>query len=214
MEWESILHILGEYGYPGLFFYLWVGIFIFPLPNEVIVMSVAIAAEQGVLDPVFAFATAYAGILFAITSMYFLGRYTGKYLMGYFNRRDKFKRLIFQSNILINKYHAFSLSISYFIPGIRLFLPFIYGFSRLSLSSFALFSYTGALLWLSLTFYLGYQFGDEFDRVLFYEKEVLFVLLAIAAIYIFFQLHKIARSRGKETGKETSRNTLKQKERA
>ncbi|PLS15676.1 DedA family protein [Bacillus sp. M6-12] len=214
MEWESFLHILGQYGYPGLFIYLWVGIFIIPIPNEVIIMSVSIAAEQGLLNPGFAFITAYAGILFAITSIYFMGRFTGAHLMGYFNRKKKFKRLIYRSKRLLNKYHAFSLSISYFIPGMRLFLPFIYGFSKLSFLTFALFSYTGALVWLSLTFFLGYQLGDEFDRILMYEKEALLVLLVLSALYVFFQLYKRAGIRGKDAVKETGKHSLKQEKRA
>ncbi|CAM3463213.1 DedA family protein [Aeromicrobium ponti] len=196
MELEFILEVIENNGYLGLFLWLWVGVFIFPVPNELIVMTVGLSSSLKSLHPALAFIVIYFGILAALTTCYTIGRFIGRPLLQYFKRSKRFSRAIDSSLKLMEKYHAFSLSFSYFVPGIRNFLPFLYGFSKLPYKKFALFAYSGALLWLSLTFTLGYVFGDHIDTIIKHEKELLLGLAAIAVLIIAVRLGR--RKRGKE----------------
>lgn len=199
MELETILEMIENNGYLGLFLWLWIGVFIFPIPNEIIVMTVGLASSRDFLQPAFAFTVVYFGILAALTTSYTIGRLVGRPLLQYFQKRKRFARPIESSLKLMEKYHAFSLSFSYFVPGIRNFLPFLYGFSKLQFKKFALFAYSGALLWLSLTFTLGYVFGDNIDSILKYEKELLVGLAVLAVLIAAVRVGK--RKRRKKTEK-------------
>lgn len=187
MELDFILNLIEENGYIGLFLWLWFGIFGVPIPNEVIIMTVGLAASQGVLNPFLTFFVVYMGILAALTTSYLLGRYIGRNLLAFFKKRKRFSHNIEKSLRMMEKYHAFSLSMSYFIPGVRNFIPFLYGFSRLSYKTFAMFAYTGSFVWLIIMFSLGYTFGDHIETIMVYGKEMLIVIIALAIAYVTYK---------------------------
>ncbi|URM33677.1 DedA family protein [Cytobacillus firmus] len=199
MELELVLEIIEDNGYLGLFLWLWVGVFIFPVPNELIVMTVGLSSSLKTLHPVLAFIVIYLGILAALSTCYTIGRLIGRPLLKYFHKSKRMSKTIDSSLKLMEKYHAFSLSFSYFVPGIRNFLPFLYGFSKLPFKKFALFAYSGALIWLSLAFTIGYVFGDHIDTIIKHEKEILIGLAGIAAILLIFRITR--KKRGKEQEK-------------
>ncbi|EIJ80707.1 hypothetical protein PB1_10122 [Bacillus methanolicus PB1] len=192
MDLDFILSIIEEGGYAGLFFWLWLGIFGMPVPNEVIIMTVGFASFRKILNPLLTFIASYAGILLALTTIYLLGRFLGRPLLRFLEKRKRFAHSISVSLHLIEKYHSYSLLFSYFLPGIRNFVPFIYGSSRLPYKSFAFFAYIGALLWLSVVFTLGYLFGDHIDTIMHYGKEL---LILVAVIFTFFVIVKINKKR-------------------
>jgi membrane protein DedA with SNARE-associated domain len=82
----------------------------------------------------------------------------------------------------MEKYHAFSLSLSCFIPGARNLVPLLYGSSRMPFRTFAIFTYSGALLWVMIIFMLGYLFGDKMDVVMEYNKELWLLAIIAAAV--------------------------------
>lgn len=185
MDMDLILEAIEGNGYLGLFFMLWLGIFGIPVPNEVIIMTIGFAASEKVLNPVVTFFVAYSGILAALTSCYLIGRFVGRPLLQFFEQKKRFSKKIDSSLRMIERYHAFSLSLSYFLPGVRNFVPFLYGFSKFSFKSFMIFSYSGAFVWLMLVFSVGYWFNDRIETVLLFGKELLIGAGAIALIVIF-----------------------------
>lgn len=191
MDMDLILRVLQNYGYLGLFLMLWLGIFGIPVPNEVTIMTIGFAASENFSNPLFIFLVAYGGMVAALTTCYIIGRYVGRPLIQFFEKRKRFSKKIDSSLRMIERYHAFSLSLSYFLPGVRNLVPFLYGFSKFSFKSFVLFSYFGALVWLILVFFAGYWFNDQIDTFLQFGKELLIgagVLILLFAI--FKMVHK------------------------
>lgn len=194
MDLDFILEIIEVGGYSGLFLWLWLGVFGAPVPNEVIAMTVGIAASQEVMHPVMMFIVTYGGILAALTTCYTIGRFIGGPILPFFQKRKRFSKAIDRSFQVMDKYHAYSLSFSYFIPGLRNFIPFLYGVSKLPFKTFAFFAYLGALVWLALTFSLGYWFGDHKDKIVQWETEFLivagFLLVGIVLIKLIKKKRK------------------------
>jgi membrane-associated protein len=191
MELDFILDIIEKSGYIGLFLWLWLGVFGAPLPNEVIAMTVGLAASEEVLNPIITFFVTYCGILAALTTAYSLGRFVGRPLLPFFKKRKRFAKIIDRSLKVMERYHAYSLSFSYFIPGLRNFVPFLYGTSKLPFKTFMMFAYTGAFVWLTITFSLGYWFGDHKEKIFQLEKEILIILAIILLCYFTFKIfHK------------------------
>ncbi|AIE61181.1 DedA family protein [Bacillus methanolicus] len=190
MDLDFILNIIEEGRYIGLFFWLWLGIFGMPVPNEVIIMTVGFAASMKVFNPFLTFTVTYAGILFALTTIYLLGRFLGRPLLRFLEKWKTFAHSISVSLNLIEKYHSYSLLFSYFLPGVRNFVPFIYGSSRLSFKAFAFFAYIGAFMWLSVVFTLGYLFGDHIDAIMHYGKEFLIFVGISFTIFVIVKIYK------------------------
>lgn len=190
MDLELVINIIEDNGYLGLFLWLWFGVFVIPVPNEVILMTVGLASAKGALHPVLAFLVTYMGISAAFTSSYLLGRIIGRRVLGLLEKKKRFANSIESAMKLMEKYHAFSLSLSCFAPGVRYLVPLLYGFSRLPFKTFAIFAYCGAFVWVSIIFVLGYLFGDKMDIVMKYNKEVWLVILALAIITFIFVLRR------------------------
>lgn len=184
MDLDLVFSIIEENGYIGLFFWLWFGVFVVPVPNELILMTVGLASSKGALTPFLAFLVTYSGILAAFTTSYMVGRILGRRLVQVLSRKQRFADTIDSSMRMMDKYHAFSLSLSCFVPGVRYLVPLLYGSSRLPFRTFAVFASIGAFIWVSIAFILGYLFGDQMDIVMKYNSEVWFVILAAAIIII------------------------------
>lgn len=184
MEAEVLLQIIEENGYLGLFLMLWLGIFGLPVPNEVLVMSVGLLSSMKSLNLFVAFGTTYGGIVAAQSTSYLLGRFIGWRLLPIFLKRKRLSKTVGSSLKLMDRYHALSLALSYFVPGVRNFVPFLYGFSRLSFKTFAFFAYLGSFLWLSIMFSLGYMFGDKIDHIFNYGIEILLLLGGLLVIAV------------------------------
>lgn len=190
MDLDFILNIIEDGGYLGLFLWLWLGVFGAPVPNEVIAMTVGLAASQEVLNPLITFFVTYAGIVAALTTCYTIGKYLGGPFLRFFQKRKRFSKTIDKSLKIMDKYHAYSLSFSYFFPGLRNFVPFLYGVSKLPFKMFALFAYSGSLVWLTITFSLGYWFGDYKDRIFEMETEILIVAVILLLGFMVFKYFK------------------------
>lgn len=163
MELDILVSVIKELGYLGIFLWLWLGMLGIPVPNEIIVTSLGYLATTDILQVEKVFISGYLGIVASLTTSYLLGRIVGKPLVGYFLKRKGTKSSIRKGLHLIKKYHVYSLMISYFIPGVRNFVPFLYGMMRLSYLRFALLSYLTAFVWFSLFFALGTVSGKNED---------------------------------------------------
>jgi membrane-associated protein len=183
MDLDLVINIIEENGYLGLFLWLWFGIFVIPVPNEVLLMTIGLASSMGSLNPILAFIVSYLGISAAFTTSYLLGRVVGRRVLRFLEKRKRFANTIESSMKLMEKYHAFSLTLSCFIPGARNLVPLLYGASRLPFKTFAVFAYFGALVWVMIVFMLGYLFGDKMDTVMKYNKEV-WIMAVLAAVLV------------------------------
>jgi membrane-associated protein len=211
MDLDLVISIIEENGYTGLFFWLWFGIFVIPVPNEVLLMTVGLASSMGSLNPFLAFLVSYSGISAAFTTSYILGRVVGRRLLRFLEKRKKFANAIESSMKIMDKYHAFSLSLSCFLPGVRNLVPLLYGFSRLPFKTFAVFAYSGAFMWVLIVFMLGYLFGDQLDSIMKYNKEMwMLAILVLAAAAGFVILRRKKGKSGSEEEVLTAENVLLQ----
>lgn len=201
MDLDLVISIIEENGYLGLYFWLWFGIFVIPVPNEVLLMSIGLASSMGSLHPILAFLVSYLGISTSFTTSYLLGRLVGRRLLRLLEKRKRFASSIESSMKLMEKYHAFSLSLSCFLPGARNLVPFLYGMSRLPFRTFAIFAYSGAFIWVLIVFVLGYLFGDKMDAIIKYNGEALLiggVVAAVLVLTVFLRKRKVKHALGSE----------------
>ncbi|UOE94609.1 DedA family protein [Alkalihalobacillus sp. LMS39] len=181
MEAEVLLQAVMDYGYIILFLWLWLGMFIAPVPNEIIVSTVGFLSGQ-YLHPMAALLTAYIGIIASITTSYFAGRLIGYPVLHWLQRKGPSKSVQIASSIM-DKYRVYSLSFSYFIPGVRNIVPFLFGMNRLPFQKFAMLAYSSAFVWCSIFFFSGLYFG-QFSKDYPWEGIVFIVLLLGFVSYI------------------------------
>lgn len=163
MDW--LLEWLSQYGYLGLFAGLMFGILGLPIPDETLLVFCGYLVYRGRLDFTNAFLAGFAGSLCGITFSFYLGRSLGRKVVL---RYGKYLRVtpayLDQVDRWFDRVGAWSLSIGYFILGVRHFTALVAGMGSMHYSTFALFAYSGAAVWVATFLALGYAFGDRWEN--------------------------------------------------
>jgi membrane protein DedA with SNARE-associated domain len=196
---HTIAHWISQYGYGGIFVLLLLGIVGLPIPDETLLIFTGYLVHKGSLRLFPAVAAACLGSLSGITVSYELGRVFGYYLVHrygrYFHLTDE---SLAQAHDWLRRAGRWGLFFGYFMPGIRHLTAYVAGASKLELPIFALFAYTGGLVW-SLSFIAtGYFLGERWAEATgTIERNLLLgtlIILGIVACYLLLKRRKKGRS--------------------
>jgi membrane protein DedA with SNARE-associated domain len=198
-----ILHWVAQYGYFGLFALLTLGILGLPIPDEVVLTFSGYLTHRGDMLLLPTIAAAFLGSCCGITLSYGLGRTVGLYFV------HRWGYLVRISPVHIERTHEWfrrighwSLVFGYFIPGVRHLTALVAGATNLEAPNFALYAYSGALVW-SLTFItLGYFLGEKWTLVakVLQSHLGLGMLIALGIIVIYLLVR--TQIRGGKTAKK------------
>jgi len=162
MSLEQLQPLIAHYGYVGIFLFLMLGIIGLPIPDETLLTLVGYLVFKGTLEPIPSFSSAFVGTACGITTSYAIGRFGGRRFLRRFGRRlhiapDRVSRV----RTWFQRRGRWSLTLGYFIPGVRHLIAIIAGSSGLEIPAFALFAYAGALIWSGVFITAGYYLGEE-----------------------------------------------------
>lgn len=196
---QTLLHWIAVHGYGIIFVLLALGIFGLPIPDEWLLAYLGHLLFKGKLAPAPTIAAAFFGSIFGMTINYLLGRSFGLYLV------NKFGRYLHITEARITAAHdwfdhagRWGLMAGYFLPGIRHLTAFVAGTVKMRFDEFALFAYTGGLIWCGSFITLGYFLEEGWSR----ESERIHHMLEIGSIAVLAVLAlflALRRARRKET---------------
>lgn len=158
----SVLSLwLVKYGSFTLFLMLSLGIIALPIPEETLMVIAGILMHKGKLNIPATVLFAYAGTITGITVSYWLGRTAGSFLIHkYGGWVGITEQKMEKAHYWFEKLGRWLLFIGYFIPGVRHLTGFSAGTTGMAFPRFALYAYTGAIVWVSLFLSLGYFVGN------------------------------------------------------
>ena len=163
---QQVLAWITQYGYIAIFSLLVLGIVGLPVPDETLLTFTGYLVYQGHLWLGGAFLAAFLGSACGITLSYILGRTFGLRLI---HRYGRYLRI---TEAHVEKAHSFfrkaghwSLTIGYFIPGVRHFTAYAAGMSELEWPTFAAYAYSGAAIWAGTFIGLGFLLGERWKSV-------------------------------------------------
>lgn len=191
---STVLEWIATYGYFAIFSLLVLGIVGLPVPDEFLLTSCGFLVYQGHLSLVPTFASALAGSMCGITCSYIIGRTLGwKFIHSPFGRLLRIKEAyIWRVHDWFDRIGHWTLSIGYFIPGVRHFTAVVAGTSKLELRVFALYAYGGALVWVSTFIFIGYHFGRRWPEILAmveHHLKLASIVVGVAAAAYFAYLY-------------------------
>ncbi len=186
---ETIAHWVSQYGYTAIFLLLVLGIVGLPVPDESLLTFAGYLVYKKNLSLFPTYLSAFFGSVCGITISYILGRSLGLYVLHHYGRFFHITQAqIDKVHAWFDRFGTWTLVAGYFIPGVRHFTAVVAGSSELSPLHFALFAYSGALLWITTFISLGYFFGDEWSHVLKQVQHHLDIAAWGAVIVIVFWL--------------------------
>jgi membrane protein DedA with SNARE-associated domain len=178
-----------KYGSFVVFIMLSLGIIALPIPEETLMVVAGVLMHKGKLNIPFTILFAYAGAMCGITVSYLLGQTAGSYILRkYGGWVGITPERIAKAHYWFERLGKWLLLVGYFIPGVRHLTGFSAGATSMKFSHFALFAYTGAVLWVSLFLGLGYFVGNYclsfYDRL--EEIDLIIILVAVFIVAMFF----------------------------
>jgi membrane protein DedA with SNARE-associated domain len=195
---ETVHQLIAQYGLIAVFFLLVLGIVGLPVPDETLLTFCGYWIYKGRFHFLPTIAAAYAGSITGITISYTIGRTGGLYLVHKYGAyvhftQDRLDRV----HRWFERMGRWTLFFGYFMPGIRHFTAVVAGSSELEPHVFALYAYSGGLVWVLTFVSLGYFLGDQWERI---DEEIHGVLLwltlavvAVALLYWWLRRRKKAR---------------------
>lgn len=184
-------HFIIHYGYLGLTVTLIGGIVGLPLPDELILAFVGYQVYLGKMGYFLSVLYAFAGSAIGISISYLLGQVLGlPFLKKYGPKIRITERKVEKVQELFQKYGSLLLFIGYFIPGVRHLTGYLAGIAKLSFARFALFAYSGALVWVLLFIALGNRLGYNWltlhQYFISYKAFIIFILFtALAFVFTY-----------------------------
>ena len=138
-----------------------------PLPEEVPILTSAILAASGTLQPWWALGALLVGIMLGDSVIYWLGRRWGTHVLEHRlakrmltpERRDKIAGYF-------DKYGAWIIFIGRFLPGLRAPLFLTAGTMRVSFWTFCAMNGAAALISVPTSFGLAYYFTNQLEKAL------------------------------------------------
>lgn len=187
---ETLINWLIHYGPVMLFGLLAVGILALPVPEETLMVLTGIIMQSGKIPILDSTLAAYGGSICGITMSYVVGRTAGLYFAHkygkWFGVTDKHLEKV---HGWFERWGKWTLVIGYFIPGVRHFTGLIAGTTYLEYRKFALFAYSGAILWVSTFLSIGYFFGHYCMAFLgsleMPSEEIILALILIVAVSLY-----------------------------
>jgi len=184
-----------QYGSIALFFLLAIGILALPVPEETLMVIAGALMNLGKLPMLQTIIAAIMGSLCGITASYILGRTAGQFLIHRYGRWVGIRQeQLDKAHAWFERFGKWTLFFGYFIPGIRHFTGFSAGMTSLHFRDFALFAYSGALIWVATFLSFGYFFGNYgysvFENIEVSVDDIMTVLLLAIFIFLIYLVKK------------------------
>ncbi|MDR0268591.1 DedA family protein [Paenibacillus sp.] len=190
LKW--IEQLFGEYGYIVLFLGLVLEFIALPFPGETTMAYAGYLSYVGNLNFGWLLVLAFLGTTIGISITYFIGLKAG---LPFLQRYGKWV-LVSESKLAraqkwFNKYGQGLVFLGYFIPGVRHFTGYFSGIVAVPFRKFALYAYSGALLWVILFVGIGKIFGPQWNHVFhIVEKYSVWVVAAIVLLIIALLVYR------------------------
>lgn len=181
MDISFFIDLVKEYGYFSMFVFNWLLLFGLPIPNEVAAAFSGVLTEISYFKPVYAFLSAYLGLVTSNTFAYLIGRSWGHRLLNRLNQ-TRLKHAIGRFSGFLEKHGEWAIAFSFFLPGIRWAMPYVVGANRFPFFRYVLFAYTAGFVWMFLYFSIGRSFPYAYQSIL--EHVQVFLILVSTFIII------------------------------
>jgi membrane-associated protein len=177
------------YGIIFLIVFAETGLVVTPiLPGDSLLFAAGTICGAGLLNPVIMAAVLLTAAIAGDAVNYAVGRSLGPKVFSAHDRSSRLHQLLNREHL--DKAHAFferhggkAVVIARFVPIVRTFVPFVAGAGYMSYGAFAFYNVTGAILWVTSCFGLGYLFGNiEIVRQNFSLVAIIIIFLSILPV--------------------------------
>ena len=188
------------YGFIFLIVFAETGLVVTPLlPGDSLLFAAGALCGAGLLNPWIMGSALIAAAIIGDAVNYSVGRSLGPKVFAAHDQSSRLHRLLNREHL--EKAHAFfekhggkAIVIARFVPIVRTFVPFVAGAGYMTYGAFAFYNITGAILWVTSCFGLGYLFGNvEIVKQNF--SAVALIIVFVSVLPVVWEFMKAWRAR-------------------
>ena len=197
---NTIISIIKDLGYWGIFIGMTIESSFIPFPSEVVLIPAGALVSMGQMN---FFLVLFFGLLGSMAGAYinyflalFLGRKTIDFLVGKYGKflfitKEKLKK----TDIYFKKHGEITTFIGRLIFFVRQLISLPAGFAKMNFWKFSLFTALGAGIWTAILIFVGMFFGNsDIQPIMKIITGILLLLsLAISVVYYYFKAKNRAR---------------------
>lgn len=182
MIMESLLTLVTDWGYMGIFLLMILEGSLVPLSSKLIIWPAAYLAQQGYLNIYFLVLIAVSGNLIGASINYWLARKVGRPIANRFS-----KNKIHKAEEFFKKYGEMSVFLAGLVSGLRQLIPIPAGLVKMHYGKFIFLSFLASSIWLIFLAAIGYIFGANKELLMGHSLAISlgFVILALLILPIF-----------------------------
>ncbi len=213
-----ILGLTADMGYWGVGLLMTIESSFLPFPSEIVVPPAAYLASKGEMNVYLVVLAGVLGSVLGAVINYVLAASFGRFIV-YKLAAHKLARIIFINPENLKRAEDYFLRnsnsatfVGRLIPVIRQLVSIPAGFSKMPFARFAFLTALGSFIWVAILAALGYFLGANEDLLHTYYKELSWVFIVLAILYLFFKLKIYKLFRKKKKSEEVSEGAEKEME--
>lgn len=191
MDSSWLVDLIGQAGYLGVAFLMFLETVFPPIPSEVIMSLAGFQASQGQMSLVGAIAAGVSGAMFGNTFWYLVARAYGYDRFKKFTARHGRWLTIYPEEVdmaetWFHRWGAAAVGIGRVIPTARSLISVPAGILKMSLSRFLFYSLLGTTIWTAVLALAGYALGRAYaDAAKWIDPIATAIMVLLVALYIY-----------------------------
>ena len=191
-----ILDFVQTFGYFGIFFMTFIESTFIPIPSEFTLIPAGYLIAKGEMNMVYVLIASLSGTLAGSLLNYAIAHYFGRKLFINYGKYFFLKPGQLHSlELFFNKYGRVSTFFGRILPGVKHFISFPAGLTRMDLRLFCIYTFIGSFIWLSFLLYLGHVISTNERLISAYIKRFNFIIISIVILVAIFIYIKIKEKR-------------------
>lgn len=173
-----LVNSIGQFGYPGIAFLMFLESSFFPFPSEVVIPPAGYLAARGEMN---LWMVISAGILGSLLGALFNYWVSLKFGRPFFERHGRYllisKRSLVKAERFFDKHGHITTFVGRLLPGIRQYISLPAGVARMNPSLFCLLTGLGAGIWVATLALVGYWIGNNQELLMAHIHRIGIVLV-------------------------------------
>ncbi len=192
---DYLVLLVDSVGYWGIFIGMFLESTFIPIPSEIIMIPVGIAAAYGKFNIYLAIFVGVFGNLLGAIFNYYIAIHYGRPILDKIGKYFFVKKSTIASiEKFFNKHGSFSTFTGRLIPGVRHYISLPAGIAKMHFGKFCFYTASGSALWVTILTYMGFLIGENKELIQQYLHLAIIICmilcLSLALIYIQFTKKK------------------------
>lgn len=188
---DFVTHTIGAYGTFAVFGLMVLESMGVLIPSEAISPFAGYLVSQGKMSLLAAISAGVAGNLIGSWIAYFIGLWGGREIWLRYGRFVGVREHhLNTAEKWFDKYGQLTVFISRCLPGVRTFISFPAGISRMNFPKFTFYTLLGCVPWVAALTYLGYVLAENWEEIgsyMHYLDYAVAAALVAGAVYLFWR---------------------------